>query len=593
MNPRNAAKLDHLRGLVHAGRLAEAGVLGQQLVKADPADDQAARLFSEINLFLNDQLRALYFAQRASELEPTDASHALHLAWVHRVQGKPALALRVIDKAIARLPDVVRLVDIRAAVLREMNRFVESVECARQAVRRLPDDPSSLSTLAGSLLNTGRAEEAVAVIERAAHVARADLALTSSRALFLNYAPNVRPEDVFEAHRDYGRLLDSHRGTGVDAHPNDREESRRIRVGLVSPDLRSHSVAHFLEPLLEHHDRSVLELVVFYTNRARDSVTARLRPMAAQWIDTDVLSDAGIAAKVRAERIDVLIECSGHTHANCLPTLHERPAPVQVTYCGYPNTTGLTQVDYRIVDRFTDPAPHADALHTERLIRLDPCFLCFRPPHDAPDVAPPPALRNGFVTFGSFNSIQKISDGLIDAWGRVLTAVPSARLVLKSVNFADDALRATIAARFASGGIDAARLSLLKPEDKTANHLLAYAGVDVALDPFPYNGTTTTCEALWMGVPVVTLAGNSHAGRVGLSLVNAVGSPELAGKTVTEYVDIAKRLAGDPNLLAGFRASLRPRMIASPLVDGPGFCRRFEGAMRTIWAQWCTAKLGP
>jgi len=588
---RHHAKLEHIRGLIHTGRFAEARLLGQQVTQADPADSEAARLLSEVNLFLDDQPKALFFAQRAVELEPDNPGHVLHLAWVHRVQRQPEKALKVIERAIARIPDVVRLVDIKAAVLREMNRFVDSVACARQAVARLPDDPSSLATLAGSLLNTGRAEEAVATIDHAAAVARGDLALTSSRALFLNYDPSVEPASVFEAHRAFGKLLDSVRGTSTPNCTNDRSPTRRIRVGLASPDLRSHSVSHFIEPILEHHDRSAIEIVVFYTNRVRDQVTARLKPLAAKWIDTDVMSDDAIASRVTSEQIDVLIELSGHTHANCLPTLHARPAPLQVTYCGYPNTTGMTQVDYRIVDSHTDPSPAAEALHTERLIRLDPCFLCFRPAPDSPEPAVAPALKNGFVTFGSFNSIQKISDGLIDAWGKVLAAVPRSRLVLKAVNFADDALRAAVAQRFVDQGIGMERLSLLKPEAVSTNHLAAYAGIDIALDPFPYNGTTTTCEALWMGVPIVSLAGRSHPGRVGLSLLNAVGHPEWVGATVGEYVGIAAGLAADVDRLAGIRAGLRGQVRGSPLVDGPAFCRRFEAAMRSIWTAWCGSTL--
>lgn len=584
---RNAAKLDHIRMLINTGRLPEARVLGQALTQASPADDEAARLLSEVLLYLDDQPRALFFAQRAAELNPEHPGHVLHLAWIHRVQRKPEVALKIIDRAIAKMPDVVRLVDIKAAVLREMNRFVESVATARIAVAGAPDDTASLSTMAGSLLNTGQAEEAVASIDRASAAASQDLALTSSRALFLNYAPNVDPERVFRAHCAYGELLDAIRQDGVPEYVQDRDPNRRLRVALVSPDLRAHSVSHFIEPLLEHHDRSQIELVVYYTNRVRDHVTARLKGLAAKWVDTDVLSDDAIASRVYADRVDVLIELSGHTHGNCLPALHARPAPIQMSYCGYPNTTGMKQVDYRIVDSHTDPAPAADRLATEKLLRLDPCFLCFRPPSDAPAPAAPPCVEKGYVTFGSFNSVQKISDGLIDAWGRILNSVPRSKLTLKAVNFADDALRVAIAQRFVSRGVDADRLMLLKPEDKTANHLAAYSAIDIALDPFPYNGTTTTCEALWMGVPVISLAGDSHPGRVGVSLLSAVGHPEWVAGSVDEYVRIAAELAGSSAGLAESRRGLRERMQQSPLTDGPGFCRRFEAAMRTAWRSWC------
>jgi predicted O-linked N-acetylglucosamine transferase (SPINDLY family) len=342
-------------------------------------------------------------------------------------------------------------------------------------------------------------------------------------------------------------------------------------------------VANFIEPLLEHRARHSLKIFCFMSGGNEDAYSQRLRALADGWHNVKDNDDAGVASSVARERVDVLIDLAGLTGGNRLGALARRPAPVLITYLGYPNTTGMPCVDFRVVDSMTDP-PGSEARCTERLLRLDPCFLCFQPARDAPDPTPPPSLAGAPPTFCSFNTLLKLSDVTVAAWGGVMARVPGSRLLLKCTQVMDPDVRAATLARFAAHSVDPARVEFLAVTPTAREHLALYARADVALDPFPYHGTTTTCEALWMGVPVVTLRGEPHASRVGATILTNAGFPELVADSVDDYIATAAALASDPRALGALRALLRPRMAASPLRDGPGFAQRFERLLRGAYA---------
>jgi predicted O-linked N-acetylglucosamine transferase (SPINDLY family) len=270
-----------------------------------------------------------------------------------------------------------------------------------------------------------------------------------------------------------------------------------------------------------------------------------------------------------------------------------KPAPVQVTWIGYPNTTGLRAIDYRFTDRIADPPGTTEHFHAETLVRLPECFLCYAPPAEAPDLAAPPALETRAVTFGSFNTVAKVTDGMIALWARLLAELPQSRLVLKSLGFRSRSVRDALSQRFAVHGISAQRLQILEPVGSFAGHLARYAEIDIALDTFPYNGATTTCEALWMGVPVVSLAGATHRSRVGASLLHCVGLAELVAATAEDYVAKAVQLATHSARLRALRSELRQRVSRSPLVDGERYTRSVEAAYRGMWQRWCAARALP
>jgi predicted O-linked N-acetylglucosamine transferase (SPINDLY family) len=359
-----------------------------------------------------------------------------------------------------------------------------------------------------------------------------------------------------------------------------------IRVGLVGGDFRTHSCAFFLLQLLKNLDRSRVHVTCIYTVPLQDAITEKFRTLADDFVALSEPPQTVLVAAVRNARIDVLIDLCGHTSGSQLAAMHMRPAPVQGTYLGYANTTGLDAIQFRIVDSLTDPFG-ADAHATERLVRLDPCFLCFEPPADASAVAPCPSNVRGHVTFGSFNSPIKLNDPLVGLWARVLHAVPGSRLILKGEALGDSEFAGIVRDKFVKAGVDAARLDLLGKIATINSHLDAYAQVDIALDSFPYHGTTTTCEAMWMGVPVVSRLGDVHASRVGLSLLSAVGLADLASESDDGFVAAAVALADNAERRSELRASLRERMRSSPLCDGEGFAQRFEAAIREQWRDWC------
>jgi predicted O-linked N-acetylglucosamine transferase (SPINDLY family) len=442
----------------------------------------------------------------------------------------------------------------------------------------------------------GRAEESLAYYRSAlaaAPKAGADEAAIGSNLLFaLNAVPGIAAAAVFAEHRGWGERHAEPLKAKWRPHANVPEPERRLRVGYLSPDFRRHSVAYFIEPVLAAHDRRQVEVFCYASVLNRDEVTDRLQGLADRWRDVVGLGDGEAAETICADGVDILVDLAGHTGNSRLSVLARKPAPVQGTWLGYPNTSGMTAVDFRVTDSVADPEGQADALHTERLVRLDGGFLCYKPPADAPAVGPLPAHENGFVRFASCNNLAKAAAPAIAAWARILARVPGSRLLLKSKPLVHDGARRLVAERFMAAGVGADRLDMLGwIVDGT--HLEVYRRVDVGLDTFPYNGTTTTCEALWMGVPVVTLAGDRHAGRVGASLLARVGLDDLVTRSGDDYVERAVALAGDLGALAALRWGLRGRVAASGLLDAARFARGLEEAYRRLWRQWCAGRRAP
>jgi predicted O-linked N-acetylglucosamine transferase (SPINDLY family) len=374
------------------------------------------------------------------------------------------------------------------------------------------------------------------------------------------------------------------------AFPNAPDPDRRLRVACISGDLRQHSVAYFLEPILAERARAGLEVVCYSTGPKSDATTERLRALADGWVDAAGLTGEAFAARLRADRTDIALELSGHTSSSRVLALARRGAPVQASYLGYPASTGVPAIDWRIVDEVTDPAG-SEWSGTERLMRLPGCFLTYRPPAEAPEVV---ARREGVpVTFGSFNSMRKVTGRVLETWAAVVRGVPGSRLVLKNRSLSDAGVRERTLAALERAGVERWRVELLGPAAGVREHLAAYGGIDVALDTFPYNGTTTTCEALWMGVPVVTFAGAAHAGRVGASLLGAAGLRRFVAPDPGAYVAVAAGLAADAAGLAELRGGLRAAVRASALCDASRFAGGFEGVLREMWREWCRSRPGP
>ena len=562
------------------------------------------------------------FAGRLAETLPVDPeSHYLH-GYMARVAGRPAVAVAAYRRALELKPDFVECYNNLGNALRDLKNLEEAEAAFRQAIRLKADHWNALNNLGNVLLAQGRLSEAESAYrdalnlvpdnpQVAANVANArmgraaaaeavellrevvaahpdDAEVGSNLLMGLNYVEGIERADLFSAHQAWGRRHRRLENDGPDPswYSRDRDPERRLRVGYVSADFRAQSVAYFIEPVLAAHDRGVVSVHVFSLVNVPDTTTARLKGLADVWREVGGLSAAALADRIRADEIDILIDLSGHTAGNCLLAFARRAAPVQVTYLGYPNTTGLAAMGYRLSDRWADPEG-AEQYCTERLVRLPKGFHCYRPPDDAPEVAELPASSRGCITFGSFNNLAKMTPGTIAAWSSILKAVAGARLYLKSKYFGDGSTRDRITRLFAAHGVEAERLVLAGYEIAVSSHLAHYNEIDIALDTFPYNGTTTTCEALWMGVPVITLSAGGHPGRVGESLLRNLDLGDLVATDVDAYVDLAVALAADRELLATLRSGLRERMQAAPLLDARGFAAALEDAYRGMWRVWC------
>jgi protein O-GlcNAc transferase len=573
--------------LMEEGKLDEAIAAYRQAIGLNPA-------YAEAHCNLGNALRdqgnleaAVAAHRRAISIRPGYAEAYDLLANELRDQGNLDEAVAAYRKAIDLKPELAAAHSNLGVALEDQGKLEEAVAAYRQAIDIKPDLAEAYSNLGNALGDQGKHDKAVAAYRQAIDI-QPDYAEALSNLLFsLNYDDKSTAEQLFTAHREWnerygGPML---RPT---AYANDRGISRRLKIGYVSPDFRGHSVAFFFEPLLKGHDRKAVEVFCYAEVKRPDAVTTHLKGLADHWLVTVGLSDDELAGRIRAGGIDILVDLAGHTANNRLRVFARKPAPVQVTWLGYPNTTGLEAIDYRLVDAVTDPIGEADAFASETLVRLEGGFLCYGALKDAPAPEVPSCLKTGTVTFGSFNNPAKLSAATLDAWATLLSRLPQARLLLKGKPFADATTRALLLARLGERGVAAERVELMAWLPNATDHLALYHRMDIALDPFPYNGTTTTCEALWMGVPVVTLWGNRHAGRVGASLLGQIGQPDFIANSADDYVEIGIALAGNPRRLDELRRSLRPRIASSALCYGPVFARKMEAAFRMMWQSWCT-----
>jgi predicted O-linked N-acetylglucosamine transferase (SPINDLY family) len=400
----------------------------------------------------------------------------------------------------------------------------------------------------------------------------------------LHYSDRVSPEEIVASIREWGtQFAVQHPAT---ARTGAITPTRRLRVGFVSGDFRTHSVAHFFEPIASAHNREAIECILYSNSNTQDGVSERLRACAYGWRDVRQLSDDALLELIRADKIDVLVDLSGYTESNRLAVFARRAAPVQVSYLGFPNSVGLPTMDFRITDAITDPHSLADNLHTESLLYMPDSQWCFRPFGSPPPAGPLPARGAGFVTFGSFNDLTKVSDSLLSCWTSILINVPTSRLRLTRIRSPRRA--AEIVALFEQSGVTADRIECT-PYRREVPYGLQFAGVDIALDPYPYNGVTTSCESLYVGVPVISLHGRHCVSRSGLSILSALGLSELAASTPGQYVDIAVALANDLERLEQLRLGLRDRFEKSPLRDERRFASHFEELLRTAWQQHLAA----
>ncbi len=505
--------------------------------------------------------------------------------------GRLDEAMVACQKAIAIKPDYADAYNNLGGVFKDQGKIEETVDAYREALKIRPDYAEVYNNMGNAVKDMGRLDEAIECYQKAMSM-KSDYYKAHSNLMFaLQYSSEHSPDWIFEKHRIWNQTHAVSLTQGILPHTNDRTPGRRLRVGYVSPDFRKHSCAYFIEPLFNSHDRNQVEIFSYAEVQKSDEMTERVKSLSDAWRSTLGQSDAAVAEQIRKDRIDILVDLAGHTANNRLLVFARKPAPIQVTWLGYPDTTGLDVMDYRFTDAVADPEGTADRYASETLIRLPKGFHCYTPLYIPPETGGLPFLKTRELTFTSFNNLTKVTDKTVAVWAKILQQVPHSRILLKSRQLGSKSIQRHYLDMFLENGISEERVTLVPRIARQQEHLAFYNQADIALDPFPYNGTTTSFESLWMGIPVVTLYGNRHVSRVGASILTQLGLTDLIAADEADYIAKAVQLAGDIERLSELRASLRGRMVNSSLCDEQSFARVVEAAYREMWRKWCSGEL--
>jgi len=570
-----------------AERQAEAEPLLRAAVAGRPEMAEAWCELGTVCQRIGSLDEAIHCYHRAVSLQPSFLVAHYNLGAALRLADRLPEAIAAFQEALRQQPDFVEALVGLANCQNMVVRPDEAVAAATRALQLQPTNVLAAMYLAGGLQMQADLPAAIATFRRVIELEPTSAIQHSNLVYALNFCSAQDPVALFAEHKAWAARHAEPLTALAPPHANNRDPHRRLRVGYVSAHFRHHAVSFFAEPMIAAHNGEAFEVYLYSDVRAPDEVTARMRARATAWRETVGLTDEQVAQQVRDDQIDILVDLAGHIGGNRLPVFARKPAPVQVTYLGYQNTTGMTAMDYRLTDSHADPPGTTDAYYTEKLIRLPGSFFCFQPPDPAPAVNPLPAHAKGFVTFASLNHIPKLTDEAFATWLEILARVPDSRLLVLA--YAPGKLQDRVQQLAAGAGLDPARVVVVNKRPRY-DYLAMHHEIDIALDSFPFNGHTTVCDALWMGVPSVMMEGASYASRFGGSTLVSLGLEELIARDRPQYVQIATELAADWPRLIAYRNSLRARMAASPLVDAAGFTRGVEAAYRQMWSTWCAAQ---
>jgi len=529
--------------------------------------------------------KAISSFQEAIRLKPDFAEAYNNLGNARKETGDSAGAIQSFGRAVEAKPDYVDAYVNMGSTFQVLGKSRQTILCCQKALEINPEFAEAYNNLGSAFCDLGNFKESQACYRKALEL-KPDYAEAHSNLLFsMNYDPDLTLEMMSEAAKEWWQQ----QGIPIAnrfSHPHRQDPQRKLKIGYVSPDFRQHSVSYFFLPLIAAHDANQVEVFCYSDEKHPDDITDRIRKLAHHWRPIAGMTDVAVARQIFEDRVDILVDLAGHTANNRLPVFARRPAPIQATWLGYPNTTGLPVIDYRITDAVADPEAETDQYYSETLIRLPHGFLCYAPNTDTPGVASLPASESGTVTFGSFNNLAKLNPRVIAVWSRILDCVPNSRLLLKGKQLSDELTPKRLFALFSQNGICADRIQMMPTMRTVTEHLNLYRAVDIGLDPFPYNGTATTCEALWMGVPVICLGGDRHASRVGASILTRIGCEDLIANTEKDYIKKALELAGNLKRLAGLRTGMRLKMQHSSLGDAEGFGHTMEKIFRKMWQNY-------
>jgi len=564
---------------LRSGKVAQAEWALRKILNREPRNAKAMDLMGAIALLRGQTLQAVQWLMQAVAVSPGDADLQYNLGVMLASAGDVERAIDAYTRAIALRPEMVTAHNNLGNILRGQGRLTEAAEHFRQALRIRPDYVLAHNNLGLILLDLGRIDEGIESLRNALRLKPDYAGAHSNLLLALNSHESYDRAALLAGHREFARR---HSDALAPAKPPTPQVAAdgRIRVGYVSADFRSHSVAFFLDKILANHDRTRFA-VTCYSNVARpDAMTARMRGNVEQWRDISIVSDDAAAEMIRADNIDVLVELGGHTEQNRLLLLAHKPAPIQMTYLGYPSTTGISQIDDLITDSSLAPEG-TDSSYAEKVLRLPGSFFCYFGPELGIPISPPPTVASGRITFGVLTNWIKVRPPMMELWAKILAAAPNSRLVFKARSLRDEKLVQEVRSQFAARDLDPSRIETQAWTD-FPNYLRQMSEIDIGLDTFPFNGHTTTCHQLWMGVPVITLVGGTHASRMGKSIMSAMDLAELVARSAEEYVACAINLASDVAHLAELRRTMRDRWQRSGLLDGRRFTSELEEIYRSV-----------
>ncbi|MGD0388152.1 MAG: tetratricopeptide repeat protein [Tepidisphaeraceae bacterium] len=583
-------------GLVMTGQFPEALEFARRAVAMRPDYPPAHRNLGDALAALGQWPQAAQSYKKLVDLDSihpradpgaaADARMKLGAAMKHLGRFNEAISL--FREAIALRPGDLEPHDHLANAYWENGDMDEALAVCRQAVQIHPTETKVHNNLGNVLLECGRLDDALASFDKAVELDPSNAVALSNKVFTIMFHPAYDSARILHELKQWERQFAPQTSEGK--FPNDPSTQRRLRIGYVSADFRDHVVGRNVLPLLQRHDRAKFQLFCYSNDSPPDRFNQRFRALADGWRDIAAWPDDKLAAQIRADQIDILVDLSLHLGGSRLAVFARKPAPVRVTFGGYPGTTGLAAMDYRLTDPYLDPPGVPDDAYTERSVRLPHSFWCYDPAAmevaDAPEPGPPPAVAAGRITFGCLNNFRKINDRVLQLWAEVLTQAIGSRILLLAPRGSH---RAALVDRLGQWGVHPDRVGFIDRGSR-AQYLDSYRLIDIALDTVPYNGHTTSLDALWMGVPVVTLIGQTVAGRAGYSQTSNLGLPDLAARTEEQFTAIALALANDLPRLAELRGSLRPRMRASPLCDAVGWARGIEAAYRQMWQLWCDSR---
>ena len=583
LKPDYAAAVYNLGAALHSkGQLQEAVAAYRRAIALQPSYVEAHANLGNALRSMGQLDEAMAASRQALAINPNLPEAHNNLGNSLQSKGRTDEAIAAYREAIALRPDLPEVHNNLGVALKDKGQLDEAIAAFGKAISCRPDYADAHNNLGNVLKEKGQLDLAMAAYRQAMTLNPKAPEHHSNLVLLLHYHPDCDARAIADEHRQWNVQHAQPLGQFICPYSNDRSPDRRLRIGYLSPDFREHVVGQNLLPLFGQHDRKQFEITCYAQVFRPDAMTRRLEQHADRWLSIVGLPDENVVKQIREDEIDILVDLALHSANNRLPIFARKPAPVQVSYLGYCGSSGIDAMDYRFSDPYLDPADADLSYYTEKTIRLR-SYWCYQPWRTAPETSQSPAMKNGSVTFGCLNNFAKVSSAALDLWGRILAAVPKSRIIIHAP---PGGHRADVAERMRLAGVDGDRLQFVA-QQPWMEYIKSYCEIDISLDPFPFGGGITTCDALWMGVPVVTLSGDTAVGRGGRSILSNLGLTELVAFTPDEYAQIAIDLARDLDRMTSLRRGTRARMLASPLMDAEKFARDVEAAYRRMWHVWC------